>query len=89
MDIPATDEGHHFFLSYHIKGVCNIHCCGRHSPWTLSQGYFVRIMEWRDRFYVADVQLLVEEFSTPVGTVVIHTSSLSGSIQHTRRTHGG
>ena len=36
-DIPATDDGRHFCLSFHLKRVCNSYCIGRHSYRPLSQ----------------------------------------------------
>ena len=88
MYIPSTDEVHHFCLRYHLKGVCNINCGGRHSDRILSQGEFVQLTEWGDRFCGVDAQPPVEEICTPEGTVASHASPLSGRSRHTGGTRG-
>ena len=50
IDIPIRDDSHHFCLSYHLKGVCNLNCGGRHSHRTMSQGKIGRMTEWRNIF---------------------------------------
>ena len=89
VEILATDDVRHFCFCCHLKGMCNSHCGGHHSHITLSQGESTRMMEWRDRLCGADAQPLVEEISTPAGTVVSHASSLSVRIRRTRGTRGG
>ena len=37
VDITLTDDDCHFFLSYLLKGVCNMHCGGWHLHRPLSQ----------------------------------------------------
>ena len=63
-DIPQTDDGRHFCLSYHLKGVCNTHCSGLHSHRPLYQSEFGRLGEWRERFYNGDEAPLVREVDT-------------------------
>ena len=36
VDTPLKYDGRQFCLSYHLKGVCNSHCGGRHSNRTMS-----------------------------------------------------
>ena len=50
VDIPKTDNGRQFYLSYHLKGVCNLHCGGRHLHRPLSQSKFGRLVEWCGRY---------------------------------------
>ena len=40
VDIPQIDNGRHFCLLYQLKGVCNIHCGGRHLHGPLSKSEF-------------------------------------------------
>ena len=37
VEITLIDNRLHFFLSYHLKGVCNSHCGGRNSNHIMSQ----------------------------------------------------
>ena len=39
-DNTQTDDGRHFCLSHHHKGVCNTHCGGLHLHRPLSQSEF-------------------------------------------------
>ena len=43
VNIPQMYNGRHCCLSYHIKGVCNTHCGGRHLHIPLSQIEFGRL----------------------------------------------
>ena len=61
VDIPQTENGRHFYLSYHLKGVCNTHCGGRHFHRPMSQSKFGRIVEWHNRYCGGDKAPLVQE----------------------------
>ena len=63
---PLTDDSCHFFLSYHLKGVCNRHCGGRHLHIPLSQSEFGRLGEWRECFYSRDEAPPLREVDTGV-----------------------
>ena len=58
------DNSRQFFLSYHIKGLCNTHCGGKHSHRPLSQIEFRRLGEWRDRYCGGDEAPPVREVDT-------------------------
>ena len=45
VNIPLKDYSCHFFLSYHLKGVCKTHFGGRNLHRTLSQSEFGRLGE--------------------------------------------
>ena len=47
-DTPQIDNGCHFCLLYHLKGVCNTHCGSRHSHIPISKIKFGTLGEWRD-----------------------------------------
>ena len=51
-DIPHMGDGRHFFLLYHLKGVCNTHCGGHHLHRPLSQSDCRTLGEFRDRYCV-------------------------------------
>ena len=56
MDIPVTDDGNHFYLKYHPKGVCNRHCDRHKSHRKVLQEEFAWFAEFCDRFCGTDVQ---------------------------------
>ena len=64
VNILLTDDGCHFCLLYHLKGVYNTHCGGRNSHIPFSQSEFGRIGQWRDRFYSRDEAPPVREVDT-------------------------
>ena len=74
VDIPQTDNGRHFCLSYHLKGVSNTNCVGRNSHRPLSHNKFRRLGEWRNRYCGRDEDLPVQEVDTGVQ---IQASTLS------------
>ena len=45
---PLTEDSCHFFLLYHLKGVCNTYCGSWHLHRPLSQSEFVRLGKWRE-----------------------------------------
>ena len=47
VNIPLKDDSFHFCLSYHLKGVCNTYCEGRHLRRPLFQSEFGRLGKWR------------------------------------------
>ena len=56
-----TDVGCHFCLLYHLKGVCNTHCGGRHSHIPIFQSEFGQISKWSDSFCSLDNEPPVRE----------------------------
>ena len=50
VNIPATEDGDQFCLSFHLKGVHNSNCGGRHSHRALSQSEFGRFDGWHEKF---------------------------------------
>ena len=91
VDIPATDYGHHFFLSFHLKGVCNINSGGRHSRRTLSQSKYGQLVSWREKLCGEDTAPPFQEVDSPIyvrgGGSQAH--SLSGRTRRPRGSHGG
>ena len=77
VEISITDDGRHFCLNYHLKGVCKSKCGGRRSHRIMFQGEMGRMTAWRD-------QLCAEDADPPVN--VVNTdhfgggSSLVGSV---------
>ena len=63
-DIPVTDDGRNFCLSFHLKGVCNMHCGVHHSYIPLYQSEFERLSEWHNRFCVGHEMPTVQEVDT-------------------------
>ena len=51
--VPQTDDGRPFCLSYHLKGMCNSNCGGRHTHRTLSQHEQGVLSAWKSRFCAA------------------------------------
>ena len=47
VEITLTDNGRHFCLSYHLKGVCNLHCAGRHFHRTMYQAEMGQLSAWK------------------------------------------
>ena len=64
VDIPHKDNRRQFFLSYHIKGVCNTHCGSQHLHIPLSQSKFGRLGKWSDHYCVGDESPPVQEVDT-------------------------
>ena len=64
VDIPQTDDGRYFCLLYHLKGVCNTHCGGRHLHRPLSRSEFGMLGEWRDFYCGTSKDSPVREVST-------------------------
>ena len=60
VDIPQMDNGRHFCLLHHLKGVCNTHCGGRHLHRPLSKSKFGRLGKWRNRYCGGDQALPVQ-----------------------------
>ena len=79
--VPQTADGHPFCLSYHLKGVCNSNCVGRHAHRTLSP-YERGTLSARKSRFCAETHP-VGEISTPpwtpgggsVGNTTISTRS--------------
>ena len=51
--VPQTDDGHPLCLSYHLKGVCNSKCGGRHAHRMISQHEQGVLSVWKSRFCAA------------------------------------
>ena len=81
VDIPQTDDGRHFCLSYHLKVVCNMYCGGRHLHRPLSQIEFGRLGKWRDSYCGGDEVPLVQEVDTCVQIQASTLSARTGSHQ--------
>ena len=64
--VPQTADGHTFCLSYHLKGVCNSNCDGRHAHITLSPHERGTLSAWKSRFCAETHP--VGEISTPPWT---------------------
>ena len=45
--VPQNDDGRPFCLSYHLKGVCNSNCGGRHAQMTLSPHEQGVLSDWK------------------------------------------
>ena len=54
VDIPMMNDRKNFCLSYHFKGVCNLHCDVRHSYCTMFQADIGQMSIWKYRFCGAD-----------------------------------
>ena len=50
VNIPTTDDSCHFFLSFHLKGVCNSNCGGQNSHRGLSQRELDQLVGWHKKF---------------------------------------
>ena len=50
VNTPLTDNGRHFCLLYHLKGVFNTRCGGQHLHIPLSQSELKWLGKWRDHF---------------------------------------
>ena len=64
VDILHTDDGCHFCLLYHLKGVCNTHCGGCHLNRPLSQSKLGSPGEWRRRYCGGNEEPLVRDVAT-------------------------
>ena len=64
LDTPQTDNGRHFYQSYHLEGACNTHCGGRNLHRPLSQSEFGTLEEWWDRYYGISEEPPVREVAT-------------------------
>ena len=64
VEISSTDDGRNFCLNYHLKGMCNSKCGGRHSHCIMLQGEMGRMTAWRDQFCAEDSDLPVNVVNT-------------------------
>ena len=92
VDIPETDDGRHFCLSFHLKGMCNSNCGGRHSHRALSQSKFGRLVGWCEKFCSEEAAPPVREVDaggrSQASTLFSRTGRPRGS-QGTQITTGG
>ena len=92
VDIPETDDGRHFCLSFHLKGMCNSNCGGRHSHRALSQSKFGRLVGWCEKFCSEEAAPPVREVDaggrSQASTLFSRTGRPRG-IQGTQITTGG
>ena len=65
--VPQTDDGRPFCLSYHLKGVCNSNCCGRHAHRTLYPHEQGVLSAWKSQFCTAPPPV-TEIAPPPLGT---------------------
>ena len=81
--IPATDNGHHFFLSFHLKGVCKGNCGSWHSNKALSQRNSGRLVRWCKHFCGEEAAPPVQEVDlggrSQASTLSVRTSRPRGS----------
>ena len=75
VNIPQTYNSRHGYLLNHIKGVCNMHCGGRHLHIPISQIEFGRLDKWRYRYFSGEEAPLVQEVNTG-GQIQASTLSL-------------
>ena len=82
----ATDDGRHFCLSCHLKGVCNSNCSTRNFQWTLSQSDYVQLVDLQEQLCWEEISLPLQEVYTPyyVGVGGSQASSLLGRRRRTR-----
>ena len=86
--VPQTDDGYVFYLSYHLKGVCNSNYGGRHAHRTLSSHEQGVLSAWKSRYCAA--QPPVAEIADPpwalrggsVGNTTLSTRSRSSQGTH-------
>ena len=57
--VPQKDDGRPFCLSYHLKGVCNSKCGGRHEHRTLSLHEQGILRTWKSRYCAAQPKLSI------------------------------
>ena len=83
VNIPATDDGRNFSLSFYLKGVCIIYCGGRNSHRALSQSEFGWLVRWHEKFCSNESDLPVREVDaggiSQASTLSARTSSPRGS----------
>ena len=87
--VTQTADGHPFCLSYHLKGVCNSNCSGRHAHRTLSPNERGILSAWKSRFCTETHP--VAEISTPPwtpGRGSVGNTTLSTQSQHSQGSRG-
>ena len=90
VDIPMMNDRKNFCLSYHFKGVCNLHCGGRHPHRTMSQAEMGKMSTWKDRFCGADSASPIQTVDAGYyGSVVSASTALTTRSRWTRRGRGG
>ena len=89
VDILQTDDGHHFCLLYHLKGVCNMYWGSRHLHIPLSQNEFGRLGKWCDRYYSRDEASPVREVDTCSQSQASNLSARKGRPRGSHGSQGG
>ena len=87
--VPKIDDRRPFCLSYHLKGMCNSNCGGRHAHMTLSSHKQGVLSAWKSRFCAAQppVTKIAAPHWAPGGGSVGNTT-LSARSQRSQGTRG-
>ena len=87
--VPQTADGRPFCLSYHLKGVCNSNCGGRHSHRTLSPHKRGILSTWKSLF-CAETHPVAEILAPPwtPGGGLVGNTTLSTQTRRSQSSRG-